>query len=202
VTEPLLEGRETFPRWDSTALEVLGQAAAAAAAAAATPSTAVRPPHCGPQGSQALLGDFYQLVEGPWSLSTSWPPGGLWGRARAFWRENGRNAPRFGPEISISQSKTFSEFLGLRPVNFDPSTSLRALAARSLRLQPRHVNETLHDLQAEAARVWPAGPAQSNSSKLALHKILDGDTTMALRAWCKVNEQIRMMLMTMRPPES
>jgi hypothetical protein len=39
------------------------------------------------QGSPAPLADFDQLVEGPWPISTSCPPGGLCCWASAFWRE-------------------------------------------------------------------------------------------------------------------
>jgi hypothetical protein len=60
------------------------------------------------QGSQAPPKDFDQLVEGPWPISTSSPPGGLWGRGSAFWRENWSKHPHFGPRISISWSKTLS----------------------------------------------------------------------------------------------
>jgi hypothetical protein len=47
------------------------------------------------QGSQAPLKDFDQLVEGPWPISTSCPPGCLWGRGSAFWRENWSKHPPF-----------------------------------------------------------------------------------------------------------
>jgi hypothetical protein len=65
------------------------------------------------QGSQAPLGEFDLLVEGPWPISTSWPPGGLLGRAIAFWQKQlhfggriGKKNLRFGPNIAISWSKT------------------------------------------------------------------------------------------------
>jgi hypothetical protein len=60
------------------------------------------------QGSQAPLRDFDQLVEGPWPISTSCPPRGLWGRGNAFWWEKWSKHPHFGPRISISWSKTLS----------------------------------------------------------------------------------------------
>jgi hypothetical protein len=47
------------------------------------------------QGSQAPVGEFDQLVEGPWPISTSCASGCLWGRASAFWREKWSKRPTF-----------------------------------------------------------------------------------------------------------
>jgi hypothetical protein len=46
------------------------------------------------------LRDFEQLVEGPWPILTSCPPGGLWARGSAFWRENWSTHPPFRAQIS------------------------------------------------------------------------------------------------------
>jgi hypothetical protein len=86
------------------------------------------------QGSQAPLEVFDQRVEGPWPITTSCPPGGLWGRASAFWRENRSKCQPFRAkkfDQPVEDPSTFSEISGLRPVKFDPSTSLRALAWES-----------------------------------------------------------------------
>jgi hypothetical protein len=82
------------------------------------------------QCSQAPPADFDQLVEGPWPISTSCPPRGLCGGASAFWRGIWSKYPLFGvQEIDhlIEDPSEISEILGLRPENFDPSMSLRAL---------------------------------------------------------------------------
>jgi hypothetical protein len=82
------------------------------------------------QGSQAPLRDFDQLVGGPWPISTSCPPGGLWGRGSAFWRENWSKHPPFPAQNFdqlVDNPFKISEALDLRPSNVDPSTSLRAL---------------------------------------------------------------------------
>jgi hypothetical protein len=69
------------------------------------------------QGWQAPLGDFDQLLEGPWPISTSRPSGGLWGRASALWRVNWTKCP------PVSSTKIRSA--GRRPFrnirNFRPS---------------------------------------------------------------------------------
>jgi hypothetical protein len=82
------------------------------------------------QGSQAPPRDFDQLVEGPWPISTSCPPGGLWGRGSAFWRENWSKHPPLRAQNFdqlVEDPFNISEISGLRPSHFDPSTSLRAL---------------------------------------------------------------------------
>jgi hypothetical protein len=87
------------------------------------------------QGSQAPLRDFDQLVEGPGPISTSCPPGGLWGRGSAFWRENWSKHPPFRAhnfDQLVEVTFKISEISGLRPSHFDPSTSLRALVQRLL----------------------------------------------------------------------
>jgi hypothetical protein len=88
------------------------------------------------QGSQAPLRDFDQLVEGPWPISTSCPPGGLWGRGSAFWRENSSKHPPSRAQNFdqlVEDPFKFSEIPGLGPSHFDPSTSLRALTSLSVR---------------------------------------------------------------------
>jgi hypothetical protein len=47
------------------------------------------------QGWQPPPGDFDQLVEGPWQISMSCPPGGLCGGASAFGREIWSTHPLF-----------------------------------------------------------------------------------------------------------
>jgi hypothetical protein len=82
------------------------------------------------QGSQPPAGDFDKLVEGPWQISTSCPPGGLCGGASAFWREIWSNNPLFRAQTfdqTIEDLSKISENRGLRPLNFDPSMRLRAL---------------------------------------------------------------------------
>jgi hypothetical protein len=82
------------------------------------------------QGLQAPLRDFDQLVEGPWPISTSCPTGGLWGRGSAFWRENwSKHPPLWAQNFDqlVEDPLNISRIPGLRPSNFDPSTSLRAL---------------------------------------------------------------------------
>jgi hypothetical protein len=82
------------------------------------------------QGSQAPLRGFDQLVEGPWPISTSCPPGGLWGRGSAFWRENWSKHPPFRTQNLdplVEDPFKISRISGLPPSHFDPSTSLRAL---------------------------------------------------------------------------
>jgi hypothetical protein len=86
------------------------------------------------------------------------PPGGLWGRASVFWREDPSKCQPFRAQNfdqPVEDPSTCSEITGLRPVNFDPSTSLRALtcAAYAVRLlssntlknntHPRHVTAPL-----------------------------------------------------------
>jgi hypothetical protein len=86
--------------------------------------------YCRHQGSQAPPADFNQLVEGPWPISTSCPPGGLCCWASAFWSKY----PLFraqGFDQLIEQPAKISEISGLRPKNFNPSMSLRALAGTS-----------------------------------------------------------------------
>jgi hypothetical protein len=87
--------------------------------------------HLSNQGSQALLGDFDQLVEGSQAISTSCPPGGLWRAANAFWREKwSKHPPVSGPKFRSAGRRPFHSFRNFGPsaVNFDPSTSLRALS--------------------------------------------------------------------------
>jgi hypothetical protein len=64
------------------------------------------------------------------------PPRGPLGAGKCtFGGRTGRNANRFGPKLfdqPVEDPSTFSEISGLRPVNFDPSTSLRALPHESL----------------------------------------------------------------------
>jgi hypothetical protein len=57
--------------------------------------------------------------------------GVLWGRACAYWREIWSKCPPFRVQNfdqPVEDPSTISETSGLRPVNFDPSTSLRALS--------------------------------------------------------------------------
>jgi hypothetical protein len=91
------------------------------------------------QGSQAPLGDFGELVEGPWPSSTSCPPGALWWRASAFkapsWGENGSKHPPFWVQTIdqlVADPATTAEISGLLPMDFDPLTSLRALRTLSI----------------------------------------------------------------------
>jgi hypothetical protein len=82
------------------------------------------------QGSQAPPRYFDQLVEGPWPISTSCPPGGLWERGSGFWRENwSKHPPKRAHNFDqlVEDAFNISEISGLRPSHFDPSTSLRAL---------------------------------------------------------------------------
>jgi hypothetical protein len=103
------------------------------------------------QGSQAPLGGFDQLVEGPWPISTSCPPGGPLGRASAFWRENRLKHPPFrlqNLDQRVEDPSTVSRISGLRPLNFDPSTSLRALgASASKAVKPEGRLSGCQDLQ-------------------------------------------------------
>jgi hypothetical protein len=89
--------------------------------------SAIRPSH---QGSQAPLGDFDQLVEGPWPISTTCPPRGPPGAGKCIWAENWSKQPPFRAQNFdhlVEDPSTIPEVSGLRPVNFDRSTSLRAL---------------------------------------------------------------------------
>jgi hypothetical protein len=84
------------------------------------------------QGSQAPLGDIDQLVEGPWAISTSWPPRGPPGAGKCILAgESVETSPFWLRNIDqlVEDPSTISKIPGLRPVNFDPSTSLRALMA-------------------------------------------------------------------------
>jgi hypothetical protein len=82
------------------------------------------------QGSQPPPRDFDQLVEGPRSISTSCPPGGLCGGASAFWREIWSKHPLFRAQMFdqlVEDLSRISENRGLRPLGFDPWMRLRAL---------------------------------------------------------------------------
>jgi hypothetical protein len=87
------------------------------------------------QGSQPPPGNFDQLVEGPWQISTRCPPGGLCGGASAFWREIWSRHPLFRAQNFdqlVEDLSKISEDRGLRPLNFDPSMRLRALTCRKI----------------------------------------------------------------------
>jgi hypothetical protein len=102
------------------------------------------------QGSQAPPADFDQLVEGPWPISTSCPPGGLCGGASAFWREIWSKFPLFRVQKFdhlIEDPSKISEISGLRPKIFDPSMSLRALMQTADASHPLHCK---HDVTASS----------------------------------------------------
>jgi hypothetical protein len=83
------------------------------------------------QGSQPPPGNFDCLVEGPWQISTSCPPGGLCGGASAFWREIWSKHPLFRAQNFdqlVEDLSQLSENRGVRPLNFDPSMRLQALS--------------------------------------------------------------------------
>jgi hypothetical protein len=82
------------------------------------------------QGSQAPPRDFDQLVDGHWPISMGAPIDPCRGVFPRFSGSTGRNNPSFWANISISRVEEpfkISEIWGLRPQNFDPSMSLRAL---------------------------------------------------------------------------
>jgi hypothetical protein len=83
------------------------------------------------QGSQAPLEDFDQLVEGPWPIPTNCPQRSLRGQAECnLAGDLVEKPPVSGPNFRSAGRRPFQSFhnFGPKAVNFDPSTSLRAVS--------------------------------------------------------------------------
>jgi hypothetical protein len=96
------------------------------------------------QGLQApITRDFDQLVEGPWPVSTSCPPGALCSGASAFWREKWSEHPRFELIFSISWPKSLQQLPKFRA--YSPRLSTRRChrsGLRALKSTASHVTAT------------------------------------------------------------
>jgi hypothetical protein len=92
-------------------------------------------------GPEDVLGQVIRARKLPLRISTSWwkglgqfrqtaPKGASGGRQSAIWREIWSKSPLFRAQIFdqlVEDPSKVSTISSLRPVNFDPSTSLRAL---------------------------------------------------------------------------
>jgi hypothetical protein len=117
-----------------------------------------------------MPGDFDQLVEGPWPISTSCPPVGLCGGASAFWRENwlipppvlGSEFGSAGRRPSLEDPPRFRDF-GPMTCDFRPIDEVASPAA--------HMHSAKRGTSYSAAHAWSRSVHQSEAATSALENV-------------------------------